>query len=350
MTTGLPATDAARTDHGPAPGGFARRKLFAILAGGVPGQCCYAVAKLGVPDLLAAGPRPVAELAAETGADPRALGRLLRGLVALGLFRPVPPDGYELTSVGELLRADVPGSLRQTAIMHGEVVYRAFAEIMHTVRTGRPAFEQAYGRPFYDYLADHPDVAETFAAAMGSEAAPAVLGEVDLSGVGTLVDVGGGDGGLLAEVLRRHPGLRGVLVELPDSVRAAGRRLAAAGLADRARLVAGDFFESVPGGGDVYVLARVLHNWTDERAALLLRRTAAAMRPGARLLVMEKLLPDTIDTQGKASVDLLMLGLLEGRDRTEAEYVTLLDKAGLDVLRVRPASGAAEGLIEAVVR
>ncbi len=330
--------------------GFARRKLFGILAGGVPGQCCYAVAKLGVADLLADGPRPLAELAADSGADPQVLNRLLRGLVALGVFRRAEPDGYALTSVGELLRADAPGSLRQTAIMYGDVVFRSFAEVMHTVHTGQPAFEKVYGQAFYDYLAEHPDVAETFAAAMGSEAAPAVLGEVDLSAVTTLVDVGGGDGGLLVEVLGRHPHLSGVLVELPSSVRAAGLRLDAAGLSKRAQLVEGDFFDAVPPGGDVYVLARVLHNWTDERAELLLRRTGAAMGPGARLLVLEKLLPDTIDALGKAAVDLLMLVLLEGQDRTEAEYLALLDRAGFDVLRVLPSVGSGEGLIEAVVR
>jgi len=331
-------------------GSVARRKLFGILAGGVPGQCCYAVARLGVPDLLADGPRPVAELAAESGADPQVLHRLLRGLVALGLFRRVEPDGYALTSVGELLRADVPGSLRQTAIMYGDVVARSFAEIMHTVRTGRPAFEKVYGQAFYDYLDGHPDVAETFAAAMGSEPAPAVLDGIDLSEVNTLVDIGGGDGGLLIDVLDRYPHLHGVLLELPNSVQAAGKRLEAAGLAGRARLVAGSFFDSAPTGGDIYVLARVLHNWTDERAELLLRRVGAAMRPDARLLVLEKLLPDTVDTLGRAAVDLLMLGLLEGRDRTEGEYLSLLDKAGFDVVRVLPMEGSAEGLIEAVIR
>jgi hypothetical protein len=259
--------------------GFARRKVLGMLSASVPAQCCYALAKLGVPDLLAAGPRPVAELAAECGADPRVLQRMLRALAALGLFRHAGPEGYALTSAGELLRADVPGSLRQTAIMHGEAVFRSFAEIMHTVHTGQPAFEKVHGQPFYDYLAEHPDTAAVFADAMGSEPVPAVLTGYDLTGVGTLVDVGGGNGGLLAEVLAAHPGIRGVLLELPDSVAAASTRLAAAGLADRVELVAGSFFDVVPTGGDVYVLARVLHNWTDEHAETILRRIGSAMRP-----------------------------------------------------------------------
>jgi hypothetical protein len=343
-------------DPGGAADGVAGRRLRGIIAGAVQGQCCYAVAKLGVPDLLADGPRPVSELAAETGADPGVLNRLLRGLVPLGLFRRVEPDAYELTTVGHLLRADVPGSLRQTAILYGETIFRSFADIMHTVMTGRPSFELAHGEEFYDHLNAHPDVAATFAAAMGSEPVPVVLDGLDLTGVDTLVDIGGGDGGLLAELLGRHPHLRGVLFELPESVRAAESRLADAGVADRVRFVAGSFLEpdglsgAALGGADRYVLARVLHNWTDGRAEQLLRRVRAVMAPGARLLVLEKLLPDTIDTPAKAAIDLLMIGLLQGHDRTEAEYLALLDRAGFDVPRVLPSVGSTEGLIEAVPR
>ncbi|MFL6145687.1 MAG: methyltransferase [Labedaea sp.] len=337
--------------------GFARRKVLGMLSASVPAQCCYALAKLGVPDLLAGGPRPVAELAAECGADSRVLHRMLRALAALGLFRHAGPDGYALTSAGELLRADVPGSLRQTAIMHGEAVFRSFAEIMHTVHTGEPAFEKVHGRPFYDYLGEHPDTGAVFAEAMGSEPVPAALADYDLTGVGTLVDVGGGNGGLLAQVLPAHPGIRGVLLELPESVAAADTRLAAAGLADRVELVTGSFFDAVPTGGDVYVLARVLHNWTDEHAETILRRVGSAMRPGARLLVVEKLLPEEPGSAAAAMVDLLMLGMLEGYDRTEAEYTALLDKAGFEVVGAAastgstvPTSGGAEGVLEAVPR
>lgn len=333
---------------------FTRRKLLGMLSGGVLAQCCYAVARLGVADLLASGPRTVRELATGCGADPLVLRRMLRAMAPLGLFRRTAPDTYELTSVGELLRSDVPGSLRQTAILHGEEVARSFTEIMHTVRTGEPAFAKVHGRPFYDYLADHPDTADVFVAAMGSERVPATLAGCDLTGVATLVDIGGGDGGLLAEALVAHPGLRGVLLELPDSVRAARARLAEAGVADRVELVESSFFEAVPAGGDVYVLARVLHNWTDEHADAILRRVAAAMGDGARLLVFEQLLPEDTGpatSVGSAMVDLLMIGMLEGRDRTAAEYTALLDRAGFDVVAVRPAADpSAEGVLEAVSR
>ena len=325
--------------------------MLGILSGGVLAQSCYAVAKLGVPDLLASGPRTVRDLAAGCGADPRVLHRLLRALAALGLFRLTAPDTYELTPAGDLLRSDVAGSLRQTAVLHGEEVARSFAEIMHTVRTGEPAFDKVHGQPFYEYLAAHPDTADTFVAAMGSERVPAALDGCDLTGVATLVDVGGGNGGLLAGVLAAHPDTRGVLLELPDAVRAARVLLTEAGVADRVDLVEGSFFDAVPPGGDVYVLARVLHNWTDERAEAILRRVGSAMRPGARLIVLEKFLPEEVGSAASAMVDLLMLGMLEGHDRTAAQYVALLERAGFETVAVRPsADPSAEGAIEAVTR
>ncbi|HEU5469116.1 MAG TPA: methyltransferase [Actinophytocola sp.] len=329
--------------------GFARRKLLGILSGGVPAQCCYALAKLGVADLLADGPRTVAELATDCGANPRVLRRLLRGMASLGLFRRMESDTYELTPVGEPLCTAVAGSLRQTAVMHGEEVHRSFGEIMHTVRTGEPAFDQVHGRPFYAYLAEHPDAAGVFAGAMGSERVPATLAGCDLTGVTTLVDVGGGSGGLLAEALRSHPGMRGVLLELADAVRAARARLCESGVADRVDLVEGSFFDQVPHGGDAYVLSRVLHNWADEHATVILRRVRAAMDPGARLLVFEKFLSDNGGSAASAMVDLLMLGMLEGHDRTQAEYRELLTGAGFDVVIVRPSTtDSAESVIEAV--
>ncbi len=328
---------------------FARRKLLGILSGSWVAQACYAAAKLGLPDAMAAGPRPVAELAAECGADPRVLNRLLRAMVSMGLFRQTAPRTYALTSVTELLRSDVPGSLRQTAVLDGEEVFRSFADVMHTVRTGAPAFESIYGEPFYAYLSGRPELAATFAEAMSGAPTSAALG--DLTGVDLLVDVGGGTGGLLAAALTRYPRLRGMLLEQPESVRRAKATVTDAGVADRVELVEGDFFTAVPPGGDAYVLARVLHNWTDERAELILRRVREAMPTGGRLLVLEQLLPeeDTEPVPGEAMIDLLMLVLLEGHDRTEADYRRLLTRAGFEVRAVRHGPGRnADSTLEAV--
>ncbi|OLF19330.1 hypothetical protein BU204_02200 [Actinophytocola xanthii] len=324
-------------------GEFARRKLLGILSGSWVAQCCYAVAKLGVPDLLAEGPCSVDELASRCGADPGALARLLRGMASIGLFRRTAPGTYALTSVTECLRSDVPGSLRQTAILDGEEVFRSFAEILHTVRTGAPAFDIVHGEPFYDYLGDNRAAAATFTEAMDANRLPTTLADCDFSGVDTLVDVGGGSGGLLTAVLTVHPAMRGVLLELPEAVRQAAKRTVEVGLADRVELVEGSFFDAVPGGGDAYVLARVLHNWTDEEALLILRRVRAAMAPGTRLVVFEQLMADEHENPDAASgmVDLLMLVLLEGHDRTEEHYRRLLAESGFVLDAVHHGVGAA---------
>lgn len=334
-------------------GDLARRRLMGIVSGGVLAQCCYAVAELGVADLLADGPRPIAELAAKCGADPVALGRLVADLAHFGVFAYRGDEGWALTSVGELLRSDVPGSLRQAALMHGDHLARSFVEITHTLRTGRPAFDRVYGQRFYDYVAEHPAVGDMFAEGMGAAVGvpPVLLGYRPLATAGTLVDVGGGDGGLLAEVLAAHPNLRGVLLDLPSSVRGARTRLADAGLADRAELVAGSFFDAVPAGGDIYVLARVLHNWSDDDAVTILRRVRAAMSGAARLVVLERFRTEAGGSVTTAMVDLLMLGLLDGDQRTEAEYTALLDRAGFDVLAVHPPTGEPQdSLIEAMTK
>jgi hypothetical protein len=346
MTAGAVETPGARAGEG--TGGFARRKLLGILSGGWLAQACYAVVKLGVPDLLAAGPRTAADLAAATGAQPRVLHRLLRALAAAGVLRQTAPRTYALSGVGELLRSDAPGSAHLVALMHGEEVFRAFAEIMHTVRTGAPAFEKVYGRSFYDYLDEHPEAARTFNESMGDQPVPPALSTCDFTGVGRLVDVGGGNGTLLAEVLTANPRMRGTLVDRPDAIRAAGARLAATGLADRVDLVVGDFFAGVPDGGDVYVLARVLHNWSDHRAAGILSAVRTAMRPSARLVLLEDFLPEEGTAPDTGLVDLLMLVTLEGFDRTEAEYRDLLSRAGFEVLAARRAPGhPVSGVLEA---
>jgi hypothetical protein len=333
MTTSVAETTVA--------GGFARRKLLGILSSSWVAQCCYAVAKLGVPDLLADGPCSVDELAERCGANPDALARLLRGMASIGLFRRTAPRTYALTSVTEYLRSDVPHSLRQMAVLDGEEVFRSFADILHTMRTGTPAFDKIYGEAFYDYLNTDHGVAATFAEAMNANRLPATLGACDLAGVDTIVDVGGGSGGLLTEVLTTHPAMRGVLLELPEAVRQAGKKLAEAGLGGRVEIVEGSFFETVPAGGDAYVLARVLHNWADEKALTILRQVRAAMAPGAQLVVFEQLVPEEDSDPDAASgmVDLLMLVLLEGHDRTEDHYRTLLAEAGFVLETVHHGAG-----------
>ncbi|GAA2136338.1 methyltransferase [Kitasatospora kazusensis] len=358
-----PTAGTPTPDERSAPGYADRTALFEVLTGGWIAQCCYALTKLGVPDLLADGPRPVTGIAAATDSDPRALRRVLNVLAAAGLFRDHGHDSFGLTPATRLLCTRTNRSSAVAAVLFGEEVYQSFGQILHTLRTGRPAFEQVHGAPFYSYLEDHPDTGAAFSAAMGTASVPTALAACDLTGLGTLVDVGGGDGGLLARVLARHPAARGVLVELPEAVEQARVKLTAAGLAERAEFAAGSFFDPLPKGADVYTLTRVLHNWDDEQALAILRRVREAIPEGGRLLVFERLEEEPGEPAPPASeraaqavfqgrlIDLLMLVTLDGHDRTEAEYRALLTAAGFEVSAVRAAplrSARAESLIEAV--
>jgi hypothetical protein len=339
-----------------------RARLFSILSGPWLAQACYALVKFGIPDLMAGGLRDVGELASASGTDRRALHRLLRGLAAAGLVRQVAPGAFELTAVAQPLRSDVPRSSRDAALMFGEEVFRSLADITYTLRTGKPAFDNVYGKPFYDYLAGNPDAARTFSSAMGEAPIPAALAACDLTGLGTLVDVGGGNGGLLSWVLRAHPEARGVLFDLPPAVRQARARLAAADIAGRVKFVEGSFFDAMPAGADTYVLSRVLHNWPDEDAVRLLRKVRGAIAEGGRLLVFEELIesggpaagagePQPASPARGSVMDLLILVMLAGCDRGEAEYRELLARAGFMVSAVRQAplrARQAESVIEAI--
>jgi hypothetical protein len=334
-----------------------RAHLFAVLSGTWLAQACYALAKLGIADEMAAGPRSVADLAVATGTDRRALLRLLRALGSAGLVSQVDQDRFELTPAGQPLRSGVPRSSHDAAVMFGEEVFRSFEEIGYTLQTGRPAFDKVFGQSFYDYLADHPDAARTFTAAMGDGPVPAALATCDLTGLRVIVDVGGGNGGLLARVLGAHRTARGVLVDLPSAIKAARERLGACGVADRVEFAEGSFFDPLPAGADVYVLSRVLHNWDDEDAARLLGRVREAIAPDGRLIVFEQLIEQAdharpSEPSGQV-IDLLILLMLAGRDRTADEYTALLDRSGFDVAAVRPGplrARQAEHVIEAVPR
>lgn len=333
-------------------GDYHRKRLLGMLRASWVAQACSVFTVLGLPDRIAAGANTAAELAAAADVDPVALRRLLGALAEAGILREAATDRYELSPVGEYLRSDVPGSVRSNAVLYGEEVYRSFDGLLETVRTGRPSFSALFGLPFYEYLDRNPGFAATFNAAMAAAPVSRALTADLLDGAHTVVDVGGGDGGLLAEALRHDPQRRGVLAELPEAAAQARERLAEAGVLDRVRIVAGSFFDEVPGGGDLYVLCRVLHNWNDANAGRVLARTRAAMPADARLVVLEELLPATAQPLTASAgawaaprtriVDLLMLVLMEGRDRTAEEYTKLLADNGFAVKSVT------EDAIEAV--
>jgi hypothetical protein len=299
-------------------------------------QMIHVAAKLGLADLLAAGPRPVEELAAMAGAEPQALHRLLRALASLGIFAEDPAGDFVLTPQAELLRSDVQGSLRDVALLYGEDwLWQAYGNMTHSVRTGAPAFTKTHGQPFYGYLHAHPRAAARFNAAMtgfSSHETAAILEAYDFSDVRNVVDIGGGHGALLAALLRAHPQMSGTLFDLPSVLAGAASVLGEMG--ERARTVAGDFFDEAPTGADLYVMKSVLHNWDDTDAQRILSTCRATMAPEARLLVVERVVPDGNAPAEAKLFDINMLVVAGGRERTEPEYRRLFEQAGLALTRV----------------
>lgn len=316
----------------------ALRVLELATAGWMSGALS-AVAALGVADELASGPRPVDEVAAALDCHGPSLYRLLRACADLGLFVELDDRRFGLTEVGQALRTDRPGSMRGFATWVGLPSERhTWADLVGSVRTGRPAYAGVHGQPVWDHLRTDPYAAGVFDQAMTEVSAqvnPAVVSSYDFTGLGTVVDVGGGRGALIAAVLTAFPGVRGVLHDQRDVVAGAGELLAAAGVADRCRVVAGDFLESVPAGGDAYLLSNVLHNWDDEPATRILANCRAAMAGGGRVLLVETLLPATVEPALTAKLmDLDMLLLCGGRQRTPAEFGELFRRAGLRLSRI----------------
>ena len=314
-------------------------------------QAVSVAASLGVADVLASGSRPVDEIASAVGADAPSLHRVLRALADVDVFRELDRERFALTETGELLRSDVPGSVRGWAVMASAPFHvDAWTGLLESVRTGEPAFELVHGQLGFDYLRDHPDDGAVLHAGMTSisslHVAPVVTA-YDFSGVGTVVDVGGGHGTLLAAVLTADPRLQGVLYELPEVVAGAGQLLAEAGVGNRCTCVAGDFFESVPAGGDAYLLSNIIHDRDDARALRILTNCRAALNDGGRVLLAEAVLPEGPQPSRAKLIDMAMLVMGPGRQRSESEYRDLFQRAGLRRSGIDP-SGPVFSVVEAV--
>ena len=280
------------------------------------------------------------ELAARFGVLPGvSLHRLLRALASVGVFVQTESGSFALTPMADLLRSDRPGSMRALARMYGSEQYKAWGGLLESVRDGAPAFDYAFGTSYFAYLAAHHDASSIFNDAMTgwtAQLSDAVAAAYDFSGSGLVVDVGGGTGLLLATILEAAPALRGTLFELSHVAEQADAYLRATPIGDRCTVVAGDFFEAVPGGGSLYVLAQILHDWDDGHCARILRNCREAMLPGAKLLIIEQVIPPHNEPSLGKWLDLHMLVLLGGRERTEAEYASLLSAADLKLDRVFP--------------
>jgi O-methyltransferase domain len=313
-------------------------KLLPMIWGTHISRCVYAVAELGIPDLLAQGPRSSQELATATGTHEPSLYRVLRVLAALGVFEEHDTRRFSLTLVGERLRTGATVGMRAWAVFLEAIGgVRPFAHILQTIRTGTPGRQIDSGVDLFQFLADNPEAATLFDAAMAERTAayaPSVADTFDFSDVRTLIDVGGGNGTLLVEILRHHQHLSGVLLETPTVAANAHAILAATDLADRCGALAGDFFQSLP-GADCYLLANVLHDWDDRRAIDILRNCRQAMAGAGRVLIVERLIPENgHDPLPTLLSDINMLVFTGGRERTNAEYDALLTAAGLRLERV----------------
>jgi predicted O-methyltransferase YrrM len=316
-------------------------------------QAVHAAAALGVADLLADGPRSCTALAEATGTQAPFLHRLLRMLASAGMFAEVEPGVFGLTPLAALLR-DGPGSMRAYALFYAELGPIAWGELVGVLRTGRTGYQLATGMSEWEYYAANPQAGAVFDAgmtALSGQQAAAIVDAYDLPSTGTVVDVAGGHGTLLATMLRARPGLRGVLFDQPHVVAGAPSLLAAAGVADRCEVVGGDFFEAVPAGGDLYTLKLILHDWEDERAVAILRSCRRAMGAGASLLVVETVVPPGLaapseERAAAARRDVNMMVWTGGRERTADQFRALLADAGFRLARVVPTAGG-PGLIEA---
>jgi O-methyltransferase/methyltransferase family protein len=306
-------------------------RAWNLLRGALGTRALALASELGVADALAAGPRPVAELAREVGADEETLHRLLRALASDGVFAEEERRVFRNTDASELLRSH--GGWDDFAHLFGGVWYRAVGDLD---ASGTPTFPQAFGADFWSWLADRPDERAAFDSAMeqGKQGRVERLAPVEWRGDETVVDIGGGNGSLLVGLLRLQPGLRGIVFDLPETVRDETV------LGDRIEFVAGDFFDRVP-EGDVYILSTILHDWDDEHAAAILRTIRATSKPDTRLLILDSVVPPGNEPHGAKWLDLLMLTLFGGKERNEEQWRELLGTAGFTPVRFH------EALIEA---
>jgi O-methyltransferase domain/Dimerisation domain len=302
-------------------------------------QLVCTAASLRLADHLAGGPRSAADLAAPTKTNPRALHRFMRTLASFGILTQDDHEKFALTPLGDALKSDAPGSARSTVLAMGSWMWKAFGEFQYSVETGKTAMEKVFGLPIFDYLAQNPQEAAQFSEAMvgihGAEP-PAVAAAYDFSPFASIVDVGGATGNMLAHILARYPQPKGVLFDRPHVVTEAPALLRARGVESRVSIVHGNFFEHVPAGGDVYILSHIIHDWNEEQCLTILGNCRKAMKPGAKLLIVEFVLPDGNTPHLGKLLDMVMLAIPGGEERTAGEYKTLLAGAGLKMTRVIP--------------
>ncbi|MBF2084776.1 MAG: methyltransferase [Thermoleptolyngbya sp. C42_A2020_037] len=325
--------------------------IMQMLTGAWVTQCLYVAAKLNLADALQAGPQSIDALAAQVGAHPRSLFRVMRALASVGVFAETEPQHFAMTPLAECLRSDAPNSMQAIALMLGEEHYMAWGGLLGSVQSGGCAFEQLYGTNIFEYYGMNAEPAAIFDRAMTQFSRivkPAIAQAYDFSDVTTLVDVAGGQGGLLLYLLQQNPHLNGLLFDLPAVIQGAGEAIAQSGVGDRCMVSNGSFFEEVPSGGDAYLLKHIVHDWDDERAIAILKNCRAAMPETGRLLIVEHVVPEGNEPSPSKLMDINMLVVAPGGcERTAEEFRQLLAQAGFALRRVIPTASPVS-IIEAV--
>jgi SAM-dependent methyltransferase len=300
----------------------------------------YVAAKLGIADHLRDGAKTAEELAMTTETHADSLYRILRMLAMVGVFYQDGENRFGLTPLSETLLSDEPMSLRENAIIEmGEVHYQAWGNLLHTVKTGEIAFDSHFGMDIWQYFAQHPENAQTFNRYMANSSAMMneAIGKSDVFADSTrIVDVGGGLGGMITAILKANPQLEGVLFDAPSVVEKSKDFIAEKGLSDRCAAIGGDFFESVPAGGDVYTMRWIILDWEDSKSIKILKNIRRVMPQNGKLVLAEAVVPENGQPHYSKFFDLIMLTMTGGRERTESEYAALLEKTGFKLKRIIP--------------
>ena len=315
-------------------------QMIQFITGFWTSRAVHVAAKLGIADLLQSGPKTATELAAATDTHAPSLYRIMRALTSVGLFKRESDDRFALTPLSETLISGVPGSVRAFIISElGQEHYPAWGNLMHSVKTGEIAFDNAFGKDIWKYFAENPEDAAVFndsMSGMTAAANEAILSVYDFSQFGKVIDIGGGHGGLITSILQKNPQVKGVLFDAPPVIEGARPKLENAGLAARYETVAGNFFEAVPAGGDAYVMKWIIHDWEDEKAIRILKNCREHMQSNSRMIIVDCVVPENDQPDFSKTFDLNMMVMTGGKERTEAEFRELLAAAGFKLLRVIP--------------
>jgi hypothetical protein len=343
----FPRSVAVSKEGNPAP-----PILFQMATGYWVSQAIYVAAKLGIADLLKDGPQSCSALAAATGSDAPSLFRLMRALASVGVFSHVRRDYFALSPLAESLQTVVPASLRAMVLTIGEIHYQACGSLLHSIQTGSPAFNTVFGANLFDYLKQNADAAAAFNQGMtnlSSMLAYAVLMAYDFAGITSMVDVGGGQGKLLEKILQLNPDMRGTVFDMASTLETGKQPLGDNASGERCSYVTGDFFTSVPLGADAYLLCGVIHDWDDDHAVTILENCRRAMAKNGRVLLVDMVVPENNTSSFSKLLDLNMLVMNGGRERTRAEFQALLNAADYKLTRIIPTM-APQSIIEAVPR